>query len=263
MDEVEDLFLGFPAPVDSIVARVLRSVRNVKNLNLQFATVDLADLVRLHELRRLRFFFVKFANSPSATSIVLPQLQFLTIANLGKLPPQLLTPSCLPRLLYFDYPDSMETRFDALLPQLHATTLGSTTIPPFSLCTSLRILHFPQAGFFRVEHLSSLTSLPPFLSIDYESHGVEMSQHEIGSALQKIRSALENLITTKQSGLRVVLLRGWEIDDSIKELAKRLESKGIRVEMIKAPLSFSRAIERMEEIVAEEAKAAEAKEIWD
>lgn len=256
MDEVEDLFLSLAGHADSsIVARVIRSSRKVVNLSLQYVKVDLADLATLPELSRLKFFCVKFAESPSSTPIVLPHLRYLTIASVGPSLSQFVTPSCLPQLLYFDFSNPLDANFDALLPQLHATTLSSIAGPSFSLATSLRLLLLPQNGFAHsLDHHSRLTVLPPFLSIDYESQGAEASQREI-------KSVLQNLINRKRVGLRIVLLRDWEIDVDIKELVGRLERTGIRVEMRKAELSFSRAVERMEEILSEEAREANPREV--
>lgn len=57
--------------------------------------------------------------------------------------------------------------------------------------------------------------------------------------------------------MRVILLRDEWINDEVEGAIKRLGDRGIRVMREKIWLSFPRSIERMEEILEEEARTAE------
>ena len=96
--------------------------------------------------------------------------------------------------------------------------------------------------------LTKLPSLPPFLHTDICYHPTD--HHDLVLAL-------EDLLSTKKAGLRVIFLNDYGIDDAIEPLIKRFQERGIRVERTGYNTGFAEAIVRMQEIIGKEKRAAE------
>lgn len=235
----------------TVVSRILRSTPFVVSLVCDTSRVDVVDLARLLQLRRLRLNSAEVEDSLSAATLSLRRLVWLDLHHTTIKPSasRFLSPSFLPQLRYLS--PSGRTDNDLLLPQLHAFDLDWGDYRSLSLATSLRLFQLPEWIHDRFDMYPQFASLPPFLSIDFELS-------YFGNARNEVRFALQELINMSKSGLRVVLLRDWRITRRIKKTIRRLERKGVRVEMEQDRLDFPRAIQRMEEILAEEEAEARA-----
>ena len=247
----------------SIPSKILKFTPHISHLNLAFGRLDVNDLAPLQQLRRLTTYRTTVGGSPASLTLALPSLEYLSITISFIEEPaasHFLTPAFLPQLRYLDLSQSRRassTQF--LLRQLEAVEvlpgddhfLTSTT-------NSLLLLRLPSDNADRIRMLSHLTSLPPFLSIDFEclhkSRGDERLRLEI-------HRVLEHLLTITKAGLRVVLLRDLAVNGELGVVIERLEDRGIRVMREEKELTFLHAIERMEEILEEERWEAEKAEV--
>ena len=105
-----------------------------------------------------------------------------------------------------------------------------------------------------MELFSSLTTFPTFLAIDLTNH-----MNLITEQRQAVVAALEDVLATTKTGLRVVLLSDRVISDVLEVVINKLENRGIRVVKEKMEFDFFGAVERMEQIMAAENRAAEKK----
>lgn len=72
---------------------------------------------------------------------------------------------------------------------------------------------------------------------------------------------LEDILESKKSGLRVLILRYYGAEVADESLIKKLEDQGVRVVREKEDLHFDEAVSRMNEILAEEKRVAERLEL--
>ena len=240
------------------VSGVLRACPHVVALQLDEVAVQAEDLARLHQLRRLEVRRVTVEGSAESATLHLPQLLHLSMRELSIKPSasDFLTPAFLPRLRYLK-PDG--SRNDAgvysLLPQLAALDLHTNSYF-LSAPHSLLLLELPLPAYLRRPILSKLTTLPPFLYINYEERHILRRMH----MRPEVIDSLQWLLTTEKVGLRVLLLRECKPDADIDTRIVGLEKRGIRVVREERELDFSVAIERMEEIVAGEKRETERAE---
>ena len=238
----------------STLAKLLRCAPQVTNLYIIRGWVDIHDLARLQQLRRLEMISCSIVGSPPSSLLRLPHLRRLAIHNypLGDSALLLLTPAFLPQLRHLDF-DNFRT-VAPLIPQLEIVNCvsGRFDYTLLSRAKSLLLLPLPHYAHERLDMLAKLPSLPPFLHI-------HVPPYALGGYLETdLVQALEDLLKTKKSGLRVILLNDYEIDDGIRSLFQRFEERGVRVQLVDEELDFEGAVIEMRKIRMEEKRAAEA-----
>ena len=119
-----------------------------------------------------------------------------------------------------------------------------------SRAKSLLLLPLSQYSDERLDMLSNLPSLPPFLHINFAAIRDIDVDHEVALALEEVLEA-------KKPGLRIILLNDYGIDDSVKSLIQRLEQRGIRMQLVDKGLDFDGAIVEMYRIRVKEQRATE------
>ena len=206
---VRDVFVDSAYSIDpSTVVKLLRCAPQVTNLRLYRTSVDVEDLAQLQQLRRLELDGCSIAGSTSSSLLRLPQLQRLYFYNcqIEHSACHLLTPAFLPRLRHVDTNDPAAVA--SLVPQLEIIIDGSGD-PDYALlarATSLLLLPLPYYAEERLDMLAKLPSLPPFLHASMPLDDVS----NYLDAHQELVEALEDLLETKKSGLRVILVNNYE-----------------------------------------------------
>ena len=253
---VKDMFVNSMFVTDpSTLAKLLRCAPQVINLRVLGGSVDIYDLAQLQQLRRVELAICSIVRTPSSSLLCLPQLQRLDIKKCRVEDSALhfLTPAFLPQLRRVNTDD-----LDIVSPLIQQLEIINAR--PFrwdfallARATSLLLLPLPHSADERLEMLAKLPSLPPFLH-------AAIPPYEVGNysdAQKEIVEALEDLLETKKSGLRVILVNDYEIDDSIESLIRRFQERGIRVQLVDEESDFSDAIDEMEKIRAKEKRASE------
>ena len=254
VDGVRELYVNSDVLNDpSTLPKLLRSTPFLTNLFLVGGSIDIGDLAPLQQPRRMRLEECSLVGSPSSSLLRLPQLQRLHIVDchVQDSAAHFLTPASLPQLRHFETDD-----LDILAPlaqQLEIITNNSYNVDYTLLACagSLLLLPLPLNTDERLDMLSTLRSLPPFLHIDITGYSFDSDMEVV------LVDAMEDLLETKKSGLRVILMNDHEINDSIKSLIQRFEERGVRVQLVDKHLEFEGAIIEMERIREEEKRAAE------
>ena len=193
--------------------------------------------------------------TPSSSLLRRPQLQHLSIANcrFDNSALQFFTPAFLPQLRHLESDSDAYEYFAPLIPQLEIIDCGSklnNTV--LAHAKSLLLLPFPyDQTLERHDMLSTLPSPPPFLHIHFCPEYFQGFQALLGDAL-------EDLLETTKTGLRVIILNDWEFSDAINSRIQQLEESGVRVQLADWCLKFKGAIIEMEKIREEEKRATEA-----
>ena len=236
-----------------MLAKLLRCVPQVANLRAPGGTVGIKTLAQLQQLRRIRWANFSIFGCRSSAPIHLPQLQRLDTYNcqVEDSARQFLTPAVLPLLRHVDTDD-----LDIVAPlvrHLEIINCESDNVDYTILARaeSLLLLPLPSYADERLDMLSKLPSLPPFLHVNIDQYFSRDHQEETAAAM-------EALLGTRKLGLRVILLNDYEVGASIKSLIQRFEERGVRVQLVDEELDFEGAIVEMEKIRAEEKRAAEA-----
>ena len=255
--EVEDLFVNstkFDDP--STLSHLLRSTPNLINLCCANCKVDTADLANLVQLRRLVLDSVEVVGSlPSPVNNCIPKLSQLRTheTTVDLTAAHFLTPAFLPQLRYLNInsyllrPNSIEP----LVKQIErlAVDVDEGEFLP-SIPESLLLLSVAPGRFDRRVILSHLSVLPAFLSIDF-------SEDLVADLQQEIKYALEDILASGKTGLRVIILGQCMEDVELNALVGQCAEKGVRVEKLNEVLDFAMAFSKMEEILAEKKRAAE------
>ena len=254
VDGVKDMFVYSAHFTDArTLAKLLRCVPQLINFYVYGGSVDIYDLAQLQKLRRLELDNCSIVGTPSSSQRRLSQLQRLSIRDcpFEDSALQFLTPTFLPQLRRVDTPGL--SIMAPLIPQLEIINArsGYGDFHLLARAKSLLLLPLPHSADKRLDMLANLPSLPPFLY-------PVIPPYNAVDASEELADALEDLLGTKKSGLRVILLKEYGIDDSIRSLIQRFEERGVRVQLV--DLDFEGAIIEMEEIRANEKRAAEAAE---
>ena len=234
----------------STVSELLRSTPNVTNVYLFGSTINIGDLARLQQLRRLLLVTITVEASLPPSTLFIPNLRQLEMLD-TIVPPSaidFLSPSFLPELRYLDVESdsSIPTSLAGLIPQLGAVRYDDADLPlTITLAKSLLLLSLP--GY---DLLSQLPSLPPFIHIDFYGYY---------DPVQYSADALDEILGSAETGPRVIFIYNFNSNVALDSAIKRCEVRGIRVERGE-DMIFERAIERMEEILKEEKQAAEKAE---
>ena len=256
---VKDMFVDSAYFTESTIAKLLRCAPQVANLYIIRGSVDIHDLARLQQLRRLEMIGCFIVGSPSSSLLRLPHLQRLSLYNcrLNRSATHFLTPTFLPRLRHLHVPSCALA--DSLVQQLEIITCneGYEDYTVLARAESLLLLPLPLDTDERLDMLSKLPSLPPFLHIDPMQYG-----DGVGSDWDQLLAvALEALLATTKTGLRVILLNDYGIGDRIDVLVQRFQERGVRVQLVDKYLEFKGAILEMEKLRAKKKRAAELKEL--
>lgn len=116
-------------------------------------------------------------------------------------------------------------------------------------CSSLIFWHLLQLPPFDVDRIAALAQLecfPPFILVDSEDPQPARAQ-------RKNVEALKQILSSTKTGLRVVLYRHSTAE--LERLAQLFEDRGVQFVRLEEGSSFSHAIAKMEEILAEEERA--------
>lgn len=233
-------------------SKLLRSTPGLVKLSLKSATVDASDLAGLHHLRRLNLQQCGIAGPPVSSLLCIPQLEEMSIyqGHLIDSPSYFLTPAFLPRLRRLHHVDFWLTQFRRSVPQLELFD-AEWFAPAYDLLvhTSLLLLPLPYFSEDRVAMFSHLPRIPPFLFLDRVT-------------MEHVQEALEDLLTSKKTGLRVLFVRGDGLDAASDSLIKQLVERGVRVERETEDLRYDLVIPKMEKILAEEKRAKEVAGLW-
>ena len=254
---VKDMYVDseYFADASSTLAKLLRCAPQVVNLYVYGGSVDVYDLAQLQQLRRLRLFNCSVLGSPSSSLLHLPQLQRLELfdCRFDDSALHFLTPNILPQLRRVDV-DGLNI-IAPLIQQLEFINYASDELnyTLLSRAKSLLLLPLPVSPEERLDMLAKLPSLPPFLHAAIPSY----DDSNYLNPYEELVEALEDLLETKKSGLRVILVNDYRIDDSIKSLIPRFQERGIRVQLVDGELDFDGAIVEMEKIRAKEKRASE------
>ena len=252
---VQDMFIDWAYFTESTIAKLLRCARQVINLRLYRGSVDIFDLAQLQQLRRVELDRCVIDGSPSSSLLRLPHLQRIEITGCRVEDSALhfLTPAFLPQLRRVDV-DALVI-IAPLIRQLEIVNNSWHDVDYAILAhaESLLLLPLPFFPEKRLDMLAKLPSLPPFLHAAIPPYEVR----NILDAHQEFVEALEDLSKTKKSGLRVILVNDYGIDDSIKGMIPRFQERGIRVQLVDEEMVFHGAIEEMETILAGEKRARE------
>ena len=176
VDGARELFVGLEVLMDrSTLPKLLRSTPFLTNLFLAGGLIDIGDLAPLQQLRRLVLDRCLIVGSPSSSLLRLPQLQRLHIVDchVQDSAAHFLTPASLPQLRHFETDD-----LDILAPlaqQLEIITNNSYNVDYTLLACagSLLLLPLPLNTDERLDMLSTLRSLPPFLHIDITGYSFD------------------------------------------------------------------------------------------
>ena len=243
LEGVRDLHVTNLVKGSSTVSKLFRSAPQVVNLCVYGRSVDIHDLAPLQQLRRIRLFNCFIVGSPSSSPLRLPQLQRLDTnrCRVEDSARRFLTPAFLPQLRHFDT-DNLDI-IVPLIQQLEIIVNNSHNVDYTILARadSLLLLPLPLYADERLDMLSMLPSLPPFVHINASHH-----------SYQVLAVALEALLATTKKGLRVIMLNDHGVDDSIKSLIQRFEERGVRVQLVDEELDLYGAVAEMETIRAKE-----------
>ena len=257
VDGVKDLFINSAYFTDaSTLVKLLRCAPKVINLRVNDGTVDIHDLAQLQQLRRLELVDCSITSSPPSSLLRLPHLRRLSLVAcpIDEWALHFLTPAFLPRLRHLHVRSPALAHL--LVQQLEIITSdeGYDDYTVLVRAESLLLLPLPRWADERVNMLSQLRSLPPFLHINIAPVIVDVQPNN-----NQLVGVLEDLLETKKPGLRVILLNDYGIDDSIKSVIQQFLERGVRVQFLAKYLDFERAIIEMEKIREKGKRAAEAK----
>ena len=241
----------------STLAKLLRCTPQVSSLYVSDASVDIEDLAQLHQLRRLRLGECSIVGSLSSSLLRLPHLRQLSLVAcpIDESALHFFTPAFLPQLRRVDTDD-----LDSLAPLAQQLEIiidysHDRHYAILARAKSLLLLAPPFHVNKRLDMFAKLPSLPPFLHAAIPPYDFSYNP----DAEQELVEALEYLLETEKSGLRVILLDDYGIDDSIKSVIQQFMERGVRVQMVDDDLYFNDgAVEEMDKIRAEEQRASEA-----
>ena len=259
MKAVRDLHVDLGNLDPSVVAKILDSTPHVVNIILREGTVSLDLLAQLHRLRRLELQNVQVVRS-TPTSLSLPSLRQLSLrlAPIDPVTRQLLKPAVLPQLRYLQLPiGRIPPTVDRLLRQIEVVDLPVEAYDRLSVVNKLQLVRMPYFPSERQEMFASLSTLPPYLSIDYSSAGNSEIEHE------EVIDTLDELLAeakSPESELHVIFLRHFSKGEQVQYLIKQLRRAGVLVVREERELNFDGAIRAMEDFLAKEKRAEEEKQ---
>lgn len=259
MEEVQKLFIHMHN-VETLDMSKLRCTPHLISLGIgDCDELSLDDLAQFQKLQELALIQVNMVVSPASPPLRLPCLRHLVYScySLDRDQPAFpsLKSETFPQLRYLQILHVIPPDITTLLPQLEAIRITPELPALLPAAKSLQLLELPCDPSTRLDMLSRLPSLPPFLFLDFATH--HALDPELQFRRQQVRDALEQLADDQRAGHRVILLRKFGIDETVEVVISRLRQRAIQVVVVETQIFFSGAIAEMERILAEENKKRE------